>query len=394
MRVLLVHDYYRLEGGEDLTYEAEAELLESRGHEVQRFTVTNRDVDRRSRLRLACGTVWNRAACADLRAIAERSRPQVVHFHNTFPLVSPAAYYAVRGAGAAVVQTVQNYRHFCANALLYRDGHLCQECLGSRAPWRSVFYGCYRSSRAASAVVTAMVGVHRGLRTWDKAVDVLVAPSRFIEDKLGELRLRTALVRRKPNLVSGVPAPGRGSGGYAAFVGRLSPEKGVETLVEAWRSIGTSLPLRIAGQGPLASDLAAAGVAGIESLGQVPPAQIPALIGGAVCLIVPSLWFEPFGRVVIEAFACGTPVVASRIGALADLVEDGSTGQLFRAGDARDLVGAIRRLVGDPTALARMRVAARAEYESGYSVELNYGQLMEIYELALARRGTGSRRAE
>jgi|WetSurMetagenome_2_1015567.scaffolds.fasta_scaffold86025_2 glycosyltransferase involved in cell wall biosynthesis len=390
MRVLLVHDYYRLQGGEDLTYEAEAELLESRGHEVQRFTVTNRDVDRRSRLRLACDTVWNRAVCADLRALAERSRPQVVHFHNTFPLISPAAYYAVRGAGAAVVQTVQNYRHFCANALLYRDGHLCQECLGGRAPWRSVVYGCYRSSRAASAVVTAMVGVHRGLRSWDRAVDVLVAPSRFVEDKLGKLGLKTALVRRKPNLVSGVPAPGRGSGGYAAFVGRLSPEKGVETLVEAWRSIGTSLPLRIAGQGPLA----AAGVAGIVPLGQVPPAQIPALIGEAACLIVPSLWFEPFGRVVIEAFACGTPVVASRIGALADLVEDGRTGLLFRAGDAADLVGAIRRLVGDPTALARMREAARAEYESGYSEDRNYGELMEIYELALARRGPGPRRAE
>ena len=235
MRVLLVHDYYRLQGGEDLTYEAEADLLESRGHEVQRFTADNRDVDRRSRLRLACDTVWSRAAFADLRALAERSRPQVVHFHNTFPLISPASYYAVRGAGAAVVQTVQNYRHFCANALLYRDGHLCQECLGSKAPWRSVVYGCYRSSRAASAVVTAMVGVHRGLRTWDKAVDVLVAPSRFIEDKLGELGLKTALVRRKPNLVNGGPGPGSGSGGYAVFVGRLSPEKGVETLVEAWR---------------------------------------------------------------------------------------------------------------------------------------------------------------
>jgi glycosyltransferase involved in cell wall biosynthesis len=386
MRLLLLHNYYRLMGGEDLSFEAEADLLERHGHEVVRYTVRNDDLDPRGRVGLALDCVWNRSICAELRSLAERTRPQVAHFYNTFPRLSPAAYRAVRGAGAAVVQTVSNYRVLCVNALLFRRGRVCEECVGSRVPWRGVLHGCYRDSRKASAVVAAMVAFHRLARTWDRTVDVFLARSDFTASRLSALNLRRAVIRVKASFVDAGQGLGSGEGGYAVFVGRLSAEKGIETLIAAWRQLGNEVPLRIVGEGPMASVLARAGTAGVELVGQRLPREVLALIGEAKFLVLPSIWPEVLARVAIEAFSQGTPVVASRLGGLPKVVEDGRTGLLFRGGDARDLVSKVRLLVADPERLARMRLAARATFEALYTPERNYDQLMDIYEFALARR--------
>jgi glycosyltransferase involved in cell wall biosynthesis len=386
MRVLFLHNYYKLPGGEDLSFEAEADLLERRGHEVIRFTVRNDDIERRGKLVLAAETFWNRRVYADLKRLAETRRPHVAHFHNTFPRLSPAAFYAVRRTGAAIVETVQNYRLFCANALLFRRGQVCEDCVGRRAPWLGVLYGCYRGSRSASAVVAGMLALHRALGTWERAVDVFVAPSEFTEQRLTTFAFRRAVVRRKVNFVDPDPGAGPGGGNYALFVGRLSSEKGLETLLAAWRVLSGEMPLRIVGSGPLATRLTRTVMAGVEFLGQREHAEVLSLIARATCVVVPSLWFEGLPRVVIEAYACGTPVLASRIGALEEVVHHEQTGLLFRAGESDDLVRTVRHLLADPGRLAGMRRAARCEFEATYTADRNYERLLEIYELARAKR--------
>jgi glycosyltransferase involved in cell wall biosynthesis len=390
MRVLLAHDYYQLQGGEDLSFEAEAALLEGSGHDVVRYSVHNDGIEDRSRAALALRSIWNGRVAAELRELVIDRRIEVAHFHNTFPLLSPAAFYAARRAGAAVVETVQNYRLLCANALLFRNGHVCEECVGKRAPWRGVLHRCYRDSRVASAAVATMIGVHSALRTWDRAVDVYVTPSDFTARKLAALGMSRAEIRHKVNFVHPDPGRGAGAGRFAVFVGRFSPEKGLGVLLEAWRELGGAIPLKVVGSGPLTAMVEAEPVPGVEVLGRRSAAEVLRIIGDASVLVAPSIWYEGLPRVVIEAFARGTPVVASRIGALAEAVEDGVTGVLFNPGDAGELARAVRTLLAEPERLTAMRVRARAAFEASYTAERNLAQLLGIYELARERRANRS----
>jgi glycosyltransferase involved in cell wall biosynthesis len=303
-------------------------------------------------------------------------------------LISPAAYYAARAEGLTVVQSLRNYRLFCANAMLLRAGRVCETCLGKFAPWAGIVHGCYRQSRAGSAVVATMLGVHRAMKTWTRAVDLYFTVTEFARKKFVEGGLPRERIAVKPNFVHPDPGPGTGRGRYAAFVGRLAPEKGLGTLLEAWPRLQGRLPLKIVGDGPLSEKVRAAAQRdpSIEWLGRRSPAELLSIVGEAVCLVVPSIWYETFGRVIAEAFAKGTPVVASQIGAMAELVNDGSTGVHFQAGNPHDLALKVRELLADPIRLARMRVAARRVYERTYTAEHNYRLLLSIYEQAQAAR--------
>jgi glycosyltransferase involved in cell wall biosynthesis len=284
-----------------------------------------------------------------------------------------------------VVQTLHNFRLLCPNALLFRDGRVCEDCLGRSVPWPGVVHQCYRGSLAASTGVTTMLAAHRALGTWRKAVDVYVALTehgrqRFIA---GGLPARKIVV--KPHFVHPDPGPGTGTGGYAVFVGRLSAEKGLETLLAAWKELGGAVPLRIVGDGPLTAMVqqAAARNAGIRWLGRKTPAEVRELLGGAMFLVFPSHCYETFGLALVEAFARGTPVLASNLGAMAELVGHGRTGLCFQPGNSADLAAKARDLLAGPTALQRMRQAAREEYERKYTAERNYRALLSIYEQAL-----------
>jgi glycosyltransferase involved in cell wall biosynthesis len=388
MKVLMCHNYYQQPGGEDQSFAAEARLLEERGHGVVRFTLHNDAIARMGRWDVARRTLWSRESYAALRALIRRERPAVLHCTNTFPLISPAAYYAARAEGVAVVQSLRNYRLVCPNALLLRDGRVCEDCLGKAVAWPAVVHGCYRQDRSASAVVAALAAGHRAVGTWTRAVDLYFTPSEFARRKLVEGGLPADRIAVKPNFVHPDPGPGDGRGGYAVFVGRLSPEKGLDTLLAAWPRLRAPLPLKVVGDGPLA-DLVRSGCRRdprLEWLGRRSPDEVLALVGAAACLVMPSTWYETFGRTVVEAFARGTPVVAARIGALTELVDEGRTGLLFAPGDAPDLAAQVERLLADPVRLERMRRAARLEYECKYTAETNYGMLLGIYEQALARK--------
>ena len=218
-----------------------------------------------SRVRLALKTVWSSESYHILRRRLRERPYDLIHVQNFFPLISPAIYYAAQAEGVRVVQSLRNYRLLCPNAALFRDGRLCEDCVGRSVPWPGVVHKCYRGSRGATASVAAMLAVHRQLRTWQRMVDVYVALTGFARDKLIEGGLPADKIMVKPNFVAGDPAPGDGAGGYALFVGRLSPEKGLGTVLEAWQRLRGALPLKIVGEGPLAASVEEAAAQGRAS---------------------------------------------------------------------------------------------------------------------------------
>ena len=383
MRLIGIHTHYQQRGGEDESFSAEVALLQERGHQVQPVTFHNQGLETLCRWEQAAVTLWNREAYRQVREAIRTLRPDLVHIHNTFPLASPAVIRAAKAEGVPVIMTLHNYRLLCVNALLFREGRVCEACLG-RFPWRGAIYGCYRQSRAASAVVAGMLTLHRLLGTWS-LVDRFIALTDFARQKFIQAGFPPEKLAVKPNFVHPDPGPGEGRGGYALFVGRLSPEKGVRTLLRAWERLGGKVPLKIVGDGPLAGDVrqAVRQMPGVEWLGRKTPDEVYTLMGNAAFLVFPSEWYETFGRVAIEAFAKGTPVLAADIGAVAEVTDHGRTGLHFRPGDPEDLAAKVEWLLAHPTELARMRREARTEYEAKYTAERNYQLLMEIYGQAL-----------
>ena len=387
MRILTVHNHYQQAGGEDAVFAAEAALLERHGHDVHRYVVRNDGLEHASRLRLARDAIWSRESYHALRTCVRRTRPDVVHFHNTLPRISPAGYYAATREGVPVVQTLHNYRLVCPGALLYRDGGPCHDCVGRTLALPGIRHGCYRGSRAATAAVVGMTAAHRMLGTWNRQVALYVALTEFARSRLIEGGFPAERIVVKPHFVDPDPGPGPGTGGYALFVGRLSPEKGIGTLLNAWRTMHSELPLRIVGDGPLADEVAEAArtMSGVSWLGSRTAEEVAVLVSEAAFLVCPSGCYETFGRVVIEAFAAGTPVVASDLGALAELVQDRRTGRLFRPGDAEALVRVVRELSSERGNLPALRAAARRVFEERYGAAENYAMLMRVYRAAIDR---------
>ncbi len=392
MNVLVVHNYYQQAGGEDEVFRNETQTLAQHGVQVSTHTVHNDAIGagRGGQVRTALQSVWNAQAARTLAALVRERQVDVVHFHNTFPLISPAAYRAVRGEGAAVVQTLHNYRLLCANHNFFRDGHVCEDCLGRTPPWPAVRHACYRGSRSASGTVAAMLTAHRLLGTYARDVDLYVALTEFARAKLVQGGLPADRMVVKPNFLARDPGMGRADGDYALFVGRLTPEKGPGVLLEAWRTLGARLKLKVVGDGPLAPDVqrAAQDLPGVEVLGRQDRAQVLALMQGAFALVFPSLWFEGFPMTLVEAMAAGAPIVASRLGSMPDIVEHGHTGRLFDAGRAEDLAAQLDWLLDHPLEREAQRLAARRAYEAHYTEARGAQDLLDVYARALTRRRT------
>lgn len=391
MKILLCHTYYMQRGGEDICFEEERELLREAGHTVVEYVRRNDALAELSPLRAAAATTWNRRAASEVRRLVERENPDVLHATNTFPLLSPAILRAARRQGTAVVQALHNFRNVCAGAYLMRDGEPCEECLGRALPLPAIRHRCYRRSLAASAAVAAMQVLHRRMGTWRRYVDAFFAPSDFARRKLVEGGFPADRVHVKYNSVD--PDPGMGSGGdQAAFVGRLSPEKGIATLLEAWRNDASLPRLVVVGDGPLAGAVAdaAAKDTRIVFLGRQPLTGVHRALHESRAIIVPSVWYETFGRTIVEGFASGAIVVASRMGAMQELVDEGRTGFSFQPGDSAALGSAVHRVWGLSDGVVEgIRLAARAEFERQYRPEQNYRRLLEIYLTAIRRRWGG-----
>lgn len=386
MNIICAHTFYQQPGGEDTSFRAQVALLRANGHEVITFTRDNADAARLNPVSAGIQTIWSREAARDLRQLIRKTNADLVHFTNTFMLISPAAYYACRAEGVPVVQDLRNYRLLCPVATFVRDGRLCEDCLGKTPPWPSVLHACWRGSRPATAVVAAMLTTHRLLGTWDRLVDMYVALTETSRQKFIEGGLSPDKIAVKPNFLEPAPEPGKNRENYALYAGRLSPEKGIQTLLNAWETI-EGLPLKIVGDGPLAELVQAAALrhpARIEWLGHLHRPRVLELMQQATVLIFPSISYETFGNSIVEAMATGLPVIASRIGSMAEMIEDQKTGMHFGPGDTVDLAAKVRRVLARPGEIAAMGQAARQEYEAKYTASKNYEILMDIYARCMA----------
>jgi glycosyltransferase involved in cell wall biosynthesis len=386
MKVLILHNSYQQLGGEDVVVAQEAALLRGAGHEVIEYRRSNTEIDDLSlwsKSTLPLRAVWSGRAMRHLRALLRREKPHVAHFHNTFPMISPSLYSVCQEMGVPVVQTLHNYRFCCPRADFFRDGHICEACLGKTLPWPGIVYGCYHYSRVQTAAVATILAIHRGLKTWQAQVNLYIAPTEFARQKLIQGGLPAAKIMVKPHFVHPDPGIRRGSEDYIIFVGRFSPEKDVTTLLAAWKKL-RGIPLKLVGERPAEGEVCRliqeSWAGDVVLLGRRPRDQVLTLMKKARLLVSPSASYETFGLVVVEAFACGVPVVASRIGAMAEIVEDGRTGLLFTPGDPDDLAQKIRWAIDHPDAMDRMGKNARGLYEEKYTAEINYHMLLNIYD--------------
>jgi glycosyltransferase involved in cell wall biosynthesis len=397
VKILLAHNFYKQAGGEDQVFAAESELLRRAGHEVLTFHRHNSEITRYGSLggaSLASQTIWSRETYSELRALLIREKPSIAHFHNLLPLISPSAFYACRSEGVPVVQTLHNYRLVCPTATLYRKGRVCEECIDRSNFAPAVSHGCYRDSRSATAAVASMITVHRALGTWSKQVDCYIALTEFSRTKLLSAGLPPQNCFVKPNFLPSDPGDGRAARDYALFVGRLAPEKGVTSLLEAWLKANPSIGLRIAGDGPLRGAVQRAvheSGGSVEWLGHISHQEVVRSLQGAQFLIFPSEWYEGFPVTLVESLACGTPVIAGRIGSVAEIVADKLTGIHFTPGDPDDLAHKILWAISHPECVREMGKRARAEFLARYTAEQNYRQLMEVYKHATANRAAEPR---
>lgn len=364
---------------------SEQRLLEQNGFEVIPFTRHNDDLSPglAGAVGASFSNAWSFPAIAGLRRLIAAHQPHVAHFHNTFPQISPAAYLACREAGVPVVQTLHNYRMFCANGLLNRQGQPCEKCIG-RAPLPALLHACYRDSHLATGGMLIGSSLHRARRTYHTGVDRFIALTKFAAQRFIAHGLPPERIAVRGNCLPFDPGAGDGAGGYALYVGRLSAEKGLRTLLRAWRHT-PDIPLRVAGDGELRATLEreAAGLP-VQFLGRIPAPEVIGLMQRAAMLVVPSEWYEGFPRVVVEAFATGTPVVATDIGGLAEVIDEGVNGFKFPKGSAEALAAAVTRLWQSPELRARHRAANRARFETEYSPGTGFASLGEIYRQVLA----------
>jgi glycosyltransferase involved in cell wall biosynthesis len=363
-------------------------MLERAGHEVIAYRRSNWDAEAYRGVRLlglAKRTVWASDTRRNFLRLLRREKPDVVHVHNTFVMISPSLYSACSEAGVPVVQTLHNYRLLCPAGTFFRDGKVCEECLGGSL-WRSVEHACYRQSYPASAVVALMLAAHRLRDTWNREISCFVALSEFARNKFVEGGLPREKIFVKPNFVSPDPGARTGPGDYALFVGRLSPKKRVDTVLAAWKRLPPSIPLHIIGDGPdreqLQAQAASDGLTQVQFTGQLPREQTLAAINQARFLVFASEWYENFPVTIAESFACSTPVICSRMGAMQEIVSDGHTGIHFTPADSQDLAGKVEWAWNHPEEMSAMGRQARAEYESKYTAEQNYPRLIEIYNHA------------
>lgn len=393
LRILMIHSRYQQKGGEDVSTLAEASLLRRMGHHVDLLEYDNKEVDNLSHLSVAARTIWSRPAVLDVRKRLSTDAYDILHVQNYLPLVSPAVLLTAASMGVATVQALRNYRLMCVAGNLFRDGRECHECIGSFAPWRGVRHACYRKSVAASATLAGMIVTHKALGTWHRHTDALIAVSSYVRDLYVEGGFPADRIFVKAN-VSEENSIVAERGRRAIYTGRLAEEKGVDTLISAWRHAKlTDAELLIVGSGPQERDLRELAIddSSISFLGHRSHNELMQLVASSRVAVAPSRWSEPFGRTAIEAFSVGTPVLAAAKGGLIDIVGGTAAGALFEAGDVAQL-SQLMKLSFDNDAWWRgASEAAREAFSSTFSPAAIAQQTIAIYNRAMLRRMESNR---
>ena len=386
MKILTLHNRYKFRGGEDESREAEDTLLAARGNEIRQIIFDNARINSHNALKVGLEATWSNSTYVRIRDYIDQWQPDILDVHNFFPLVSPSVYYAARRRRVPVVQTLHNYRILCPGANFYRDGAVCEDCTSHVIPWPGVLHGCYRGSALQTSAVALMISVHRLLRTWTRMVSVFFVLSEFAKRKFIAGGLPESRLVVKPNFIVDPGVPAGNGGDEFLYAGRLSPEKGIHTLLNAIaRTQAPDAVFRIIGEGPLEGAVREAALRDPRILysGRVPLSGVMAFMASARAVLVPSECYETFGRAAAEAFAAGTPVICPDLGAVTEIVTNNKTGFHFRSGDPADLARILDHACSQPNALISMRPFARADYEARYTPERGYAILMNAYQRAL-----------
>lgn len=390
LSIFMAHNYYRSANpsGENVVFEAEAELLLDKGHAVHKYVQYSDDIAGFSlaeRAALGAQIIWSHKSYLAIKRRIAELRPDVAHFHNIFPLISTSAFRACRESGVPVILTLHNYRLLCVNGLLLRSGKECEDCLGLRVPWPGVLHRCYRGSLGYSAAMALMQFAQRVSGAWSRDVDLFIAPSEFLRQKYVTAGFDASRIIVKPNFANHEPKLYDGDRGYALFVGRLSAEKGVGTLLAAWKLL-PNIPLIIVGDGPQGETLRASAeqLRNVTFVGAVGHSEVLGYVRRARYLVVPSECNESLSMVTLEAFGCGTPVIASKLGALPEVITGSRNGLFFRPRDPLDLACKAAHLWSHPEEASALGKGARSEFEMRFSAERNYEQLLGAYAKTLA----------
>jgi len=391
LRVLVVHNTYRSEqpSGEDRVVHQEVELLATAGHDVDMYLRHSDDIAAMSlaaKAMVPLRVPWNRQARADLAAHLRARRPDVVHIHCTFPLLSPSVVAACADVGVPAVATLHNYTQVCAPGTLYRDGRICTDCVGG-SPLQAVRHGCYRASRPATLPLVVAQTANRDL--WWSGIARFLCVSRSQRHILVQAGMPADRMTVHHNLVVDQDVHRATRPNHVLYLGRLTEEKGLRLLMAAWDQhvarAAARLPLVVAGSGPLQHEVAhwAEARPEVQFLGLQTRDQCKELLAGAAAVVAPSVWLEAFGLVVVEAMAAGVPVVAAAHGAFVELVDHGVTGLLFRPGDVESLVDGLAQVQSGPARNRSMGEAARARYERDFAPEVGVRRLVTEYRAAI-----------
>lgn len=389
MKILVVHNRYLFAGGEDRVVELETDLLKSKGDEVVEYFRSNAEaylISRKKQLQAAFeGMTRSRRTYRELLDLIKKHQPDVAHFHNPFFMMTPSAYDVCYDNNIPIIQSLHNYRFLCANGVFFRDGKVCERCLevGGRF---GVLAKCIHGSFLKSFVSTGILRSYRQRKVLQKRVSAFIAPSQFCKEmycRYANLAPEKVIV--KPHFLED-PGNVQEKGEYALYAGAIRDYKGISTLLESWKSI-SDFPLKLIGSIPPAGLHLQEFMKqkNIEFLGEKPFQEALLYIKKAAFIIVPSVCYETFSRVIIEAYAFGKPVIASDIGAIRERIIDGETGFLFKPGDERDLAVKVRRFIEDPQMVERMGKSARQVYENRYDPDKNYEQLISIYRNSLKK---------
>ncbi|MBB5338417.1 glycosyltransferase [Tunturiibacter gelidoferens] len=355
-------------------------MLRSRGEEVSDYTLDNAEIKSGNLITVGLRSVWNTREADRVKDLIRSTKPDLMKVDNFFPLLSPSVFDAAKAMGVPTALSVRNYRLICPSANLFRDGHVCTTCVGSKIALAAIQHRCYRQSYLQSAAVVASNAYAHLRGVWTNSVDRYIAVSSFVKQQLVAGGFPEERIIVKPNFISD-SGIGDGSGGYGLYVGRLTEEKGLRSLLNAWPDVPPSVCLKIIGDGPLESLLRQASEADprIEYLGRKSLAEVCEYLAKAAFLVFPSEWYEPFGRTIVEAYCKGTPVIAALTPPMKAMVDEGVTGLLYNRTDKKGLASAVSILMADSERLNLMRERARAKYLAIYTEDQNYRQLMDIF---------------
>ena len=390
MKVLLIHNFYQFHGGEEESFLSEKKLLQNKNHKIITFVRDNKSIRNYmpiKKVTFVVNTIFSFDTYRKLRKIVTEEKPDIAHAHNIFPLISPAVYYILKRYNIPIVQTVHNYRLLCLNGLfLTNNGKICEKCKKG-----NFFYGilnkCYHKSYLQSFVMAITIFIHRiFLKTFSRKIDTFISPSKFLKEKLIEGKIPEEKIIVKPHFIECERIkPSYEFDNYAVYMGRLSKEKGLFTLVRAFKNI-MNITLKIVGDGPIRKDLEnyidRERIKNVQFLGYINGDDRFDVLKKAMFMLFPSECYENMPYTILESFACGVPVVASRIGGLKELVIDGYNGLLFEPGNIEDLKQKIVNLLNSRELLLKMRYNARKTAEERFSEKKGYENLIEVYQKA------------